>query len=208
MKQKMDKLKLKLKSNNKLIIFLVVLTFIGIISGTIFSLIISANDKKIVSEYLTDFLFAVQNNEINQFGAFINAILDNFSISIIIWLLGISIIGIPIILILFFSKSFVIGFTIGSLIINYNLKGCLLSLIYIFPHHVINIILYLLLVIYSLAFSIKLIYSLLKRKNIDFKPIINKYLYILIIIIVGFSFTSLYEAFIMPKIISIITALL
>ena len=80
MKQKMDKLKLKLKSNNKLIIFLVVLTFIGIISGTIFSLIISANDKKIVSEYLADFLSAVQNNDINQFGAFINAILDNFSI--------------------------------------------------------------------------------------------------------------------------------
>lgn len=87
---------------------------------------------------------------------------------------------------------------------NYKVKGLLISLIYIFPHHIINILLYTILIIYSLALSVKLIYSIFKRKSIDFKPIINKYLYILLICIVGFCLTSLYEAFIMPKLINLI----
>ena len=208
MKQKMDKLKNKLKSNKKLIIFLIALTIIGVIAGTIFSLIISSNDKTLVSDYLKSFFNAVNTNNINQIEALKNSIFDNYTIGTTIWLLGISIIGIPIILFLFFSKSFIIGFTIGSLIINYKIKGCLIALIYIFPHQIINIFIYLLLVIYSFAFSIKLLYSLVKRKSIDFKPIINKYLRILLISLIGFLFSSLYEAILMPKLISLIIPLI
>lgn len=208
MKAKMDKLKNKIKANNKLIIFLITLAIIGVIAGTIFSLIINSNDKILVSDYLKSFFNAVNENNINYLETLKNSIFDNFSISIIIWLLGISIIGIPVILILFFSKTFIIGFTIGSLIINYKIKGCLIALIYIFPHQIINIYLYLLLIIYSIAFSVKLIYSLIKRKNIDFKPIINKYLFILLICLIGFLLTSLYETFLMPKFISLIIPLI
>lgn len=202
--KKMDKLTHKIKSNKKIIIFLLTLIIIGIISGTIFSLVISSSDKSLVLEQLNSFLEAIKNNSLNQVDAFKNSILDNFSITIIIWLLGISIIGLPIIILLFFSKSFIIGFTIGNIILNYKTKGILLSLIYIFPHHITNIILYTILIIYALALSIKLIYSIFKRKIIDFKPIINKYLFILLICIIGFSLTSLYESFIMPKLIGLI----
>lgn len=202
--KKMDKLTHKIKSNKKIIIFLLTLIIIGIISGTIFSLVISSSDKSLVLEQLNSFLEAIKNNSLNQVDAFKNSILDNFSIAIIIWLLGISIIGLPIIILLFFSKSFIIGFTIGNIILNYKTKGILLSLIYIFPHHITNIILYTILIIYALALSIKLIYSIFKRKIIDFKPIINKYLFILLICIIGFSLTSLYESFIMPKLIGLI----
>lgn len=208
MKQKMDKLKIKLKSNNKILIFLLAFTVIGVISGTIFSLVINSDDKSLVSEYLNNFFEAVKLNEINSFDTLKNAIFDNFSSSIIIWLLGISIIGIPIILLIFFSKSFIIGFTIGNIIINYKLIGSLLSLIYIFPHQIINILTYSLLIIYSFAFSLKLIYALVKRKSIDFRPIINKYLHILLICIFIFTLTSIYEAFMMPILINLILPLM
>ena len=96
MKQKLDKLKFKIKTNNKIIIFLLALTIIGIISGTTFSLIISAEDKIIVSEYLNSFLQSIKSNSLNQIDALKNSIIDNFSITLVIWLFGISIIGIPI----------------------------------------------------------------------------------------------------------------
>lgn len=204
MKKIIDKITYRLKTNKKIIIFLTTLTIIGVISGTIFSLVISSQDKQLVLEHLKGFLESVKNNSLNPLNAFKNSILDNYSITLSIWLLGMSIIGLPIIILLFFSKSFIIGFTIGNIIINYKIKGCLISLIYIFPHHIINIILYMILILYSLAFSIKLIYSIFKRKSIDFKPIINKYLYILLLCIIGFALTSLYESFIMPKLINLI----
>lgn len=208
MKQKMDKLKNKLKFNSKTIIFLLSLTVVGIISGTIFSLVINSSDKALISEHLGGFFEAVKNNQLNSLDALKNSILDNYSISILIWLLGISIIGLPIIILLFFSKAFIIGFTIGSIMINYKLKGCLISFLYLFPHHIVNILLYLLLLVYAIALSIKLLYTFVKRKSIDFKPIISKYLGILFICLVGFVLTSLYEAFIMPKLINLILPLL
>ena len=208
MKVKMDKLKNKLKNNNKLIIFLVTLIIIGIIAGTIFSLVINSSDKTLVADHLKNFFEAVKNNNLNQLDAFKSAVIDNYISTIIIWLLGISIIGLPIILVLFFSKAFVIGFTIGCILINYKFKGLLISFLYLFPHQIINILLYLLLIIYSLAFSIKLLYTLIKRKSIDFKPIITKYLSILLICLVGFILTSLFEAFVMPNLINLISPLL
>ena len=204
MKKYMDKLTYKLKTNKKVIIFLLVLTTIGIISGTIFSLVISSDDKTLVLNQINGFFESIKNNSLNPLEAFKNSVIDNYSVTLVIWLLGISIIGLPIIILLFFSKSFIIGFTIGNIIMNYKVKGLIISLIYIFPHHIINILLYTILIIYSLALSVKLIYSIFKRKSIDFKPIINKYLYILLICIVGFCLTSLYEAFIMPKLINLI----
>lgn len=208
MKVKMDKLKNKLKNNNKLIIFLVTLIIIGIIAGTIFSLVINSSDKTLVADHLKNFFEAVKNNNLNQLDAFKSAVIDNYISTTMIWLLGISIIGLPIILVLFFSKAFVIGFTIGSILINYKFKGLLISFLYLFPHQIINILLYLLLIIYSLAFSIKLLYTLIKRKSIDFKPIITKYLSILLICLVGFILTSLFEAFVMPNLINLISPLL
>ena len=125
MKVKMDKLKNKLKNNNKLIIFLVTLIIIGIIAGTIFSLVINSSDKTLVADHLKNFFEAVKNNNLNQLDAFKSAVIDNYISTIMIWLLGISIIGLPIILVLFFSKAFVICFTIGSILINYKFKGLL-----------------------------------------------------------------------------------
>lgn len=208
MKIKLDKLKLKIKSNNKIIIFLLSLIILGIISGTIFSLIINSNDKSKVNEYITDFLMSIKNCKLLFIDVFKNSIIDNFLTTLIIWTLGISIIGVPIIIFLFFSKAFVVGFTIGSIIINYRINGCLLALIYLFPHQIINMLLYTTLMLYSLALSIRLIFVLIKRKSIDFKPIINKYAIILVVCLLGFTISALYEAFIMPKLIKSILSIL
>ncbi|MEG2028765.1 MAG: stage II sporulation protein M [Bacilli bacterium] len=208
MKIRMDKLKNRLKNNNKLIIFLVALVIFGVIAGTIFSLMINKSDKTLVANYLAEFIKTIDTNKINLIDIIKNSLFDNITLTLIIWLLGISIIGIPIILFAFFSKTFIIGFIVGSMIINYKIKGCLLALIYLFPHQIINTFLYLLLVLYSLALSFKLIFVLIKRKTIDFKPIMNKYVIVLGVSLLGFTLTALYEALIMPKLIKSIIPLL
>ena len=134
MKKYMDKLTYKLKTNKKVIIFLLVLTTIGIISGTIFSLVISSDDKTLVLNQINGFFESIKNNSLNPLEAFKNSVIDNYSVTLVIWLLGISIIGLPIIILLFFSKSFIIGFTIGNIIMNYKVKGLLISLIYILTY--------------------------------------------------------------------------
>lgn len=204
MKKKMDKLKEKIKANKQIIIFLLGLTIVAIIFGAIFVTVLNKNDQTLVKDYLEQYLNNIKNNKLDYLVAFKNSFISNLIYILTIWILGISIIGIPIMLFLFFTKSFILGFSISSIILNYKLKGCLLSFIYIFPHHIINIFLLILLVIYAFAFSIKIINALFNKQTIDFKLITNKYLTVLVITIIGILITSLIEVFITPLIIKLL----
>lgn len=198
----MDKLKTIIKNNRRSIIFLFILIAIALITGSIFSLMLNDNDKKIVSDSITNFFSNI--NSLNYIDTLKSAIVENGLFIFFIWILGFSIIGIPIILFSFFLKIFALGFSICNIITIYKTKGILLALFYIFPHHVINIVNYSLLTIVSLKVSISLLYAVFKRRKLDFKPIMNKYLIILGISIILALIATLLEIYLMPILIGIV----
>ena len=109
-----------------------------------------------------------------------------------------SVIGIPINLFIYFTKSFILGFSISSFILQYKSKGCLLSLIYIFPHQIINIIIYTTLLMFSMNFSKRLICSMKSKKLISFQVTFKRYSAILLISIVIITITTVIEIFVTP----------
>ncbi len=198
MSEAMDKLKAKTKTNKQMILFLSGISLIGLLFGSIFITVISKQDQSLIQSYMERFVNTVQNGKLNYANAILNTLVSNFSFTSIIWLLGISIIGIPIILFMYFTKSFMIGFSIASFILKYKAKGVLYAIVYIFPHHLINLIVFTLLLIYSLKFSYYLLNSILKKKTIHFKTLMNPYLSVLVIVMVTLLITSLYETFAVP----------
>lgn len=198
MKKQMDKLKNKTTSNKKIIVFLVGLFLIGLIAGSIFITIISKSDQALVKEYIKEFVNKADKNKLNYLEALKNASLSNGLFIVIVWLLGFSIIGIPIVIFMYFSKAFILGFSLSSFILQYKFKGLLLALIYFFPHHVVNILAYTLIMIYSLKISFILINSIIKRKTISFKAIMNRYLIVFAVSIGMVIVASLYECFVVP----------
>lgn len=198
MKKQMDKLKNKTISNKKTIVFLVGLFLIGLIAGSIFITIISKSDQALVKEYIKEFVNKADKNKLNYLEALKNASLSNGLFIVIVWLLGFSIIGIPIVIFMYFSKAFILGFSLSSFILQYKFKGLLLALIYFFPHHVVNILAYTLIMIYSLKISFILINSIIKKKTISFKAIMNRYLIVFAVSIGMVIVASLYECFVVP----------
>ena len=196
MKKKVDKLNIRI--NKKLLIFLITLIIVGVILGSLFTIILSKSDKSLITDYLNTYVSNINNHKLDYISALKQGLTSNILFVLIIWLLGISVIGLPIIIFMFFSKYFIMGFTISSIITNFKIKGCLLSFIYIFPHYIINILAFLLLMVYSISLSLKIIKSLLKKKTIDFKVIMNKYYVVLIINLIVILLTTLYEVFIVP----------
>lgn len=201
MKQLLDKLNSKISTNKKLLIFFVVLGIIGIISGSFFSIIIKSEDKTFVTEYLNNFFNNIKN--INYINTFLNSEISNIIFILIIWILGFSGFGIPIILFMYFSKFFSFGFSVASLIINYQFKGIIYSVIYVLPHLFIFIA-YTILMIYSLSLSLKIILAIFKKKSIDFKYIINRYLFILLVAFITINIGITIETFLMPNLIKLI----
>lgn len=208
LKKILDNFKQYFKVNRRLFLFLSVIIVIGIIAGSIFSIILKEEDLKLVTDYLMNYVDSINKMNINLTDGFISNLLSQLLIILIIWILGFSIIGIPIIFFLFFYKCFIFGFTVGSIIINYKVKGILLSVIYMFPHHIINLLILMVLIIYSYQLSLKILQAVLKKREISFKNITSNYFIVLMINISIELILSLYGAYIVPKLVKMIVPML
>jgi len=190
--------KTKFKSNKKMTIILLGITIIGIIAGSIFMTFITDTDKTLSAEYLKSFFDNIVSNKLDYISTLKNNFLSSFIYISVIFLLGISVIGVPIALIMYFIKSFTLGFSITTIILNYNLKGILYSVIYIFPSHIIRLFLFTMLVMYAIKVSSYLIYAIFNKLEINFKDIMNKYFKVFIICLIGITVTAILDTFLTP----------
>ncbi len=208
MKKYMDKLKSNIRINKNLFVFLVVIIAVGIATGSVFVTVLNNEDKVMVSDYLNNFLNNLNSNNLNYSGTLVNTLIFTLGGAFLIWLLGISVIGFILILLFLFIKAFALGFSIGSIIINFNFKGILIALAYIVPHHIINMMIFLLISSYALILSYRLINSFTKKKSFEFKGIFNKYLFVLGFSLIILLISVLYEVYGAPKLINLIVSLL
>ncbi len=201
MKKILDKFKLKIKIDKRILIFFITLIIVGLVMGIVLASVLSENDKLLVGQHLNDFIKIVESNELDKLTTLKNNVLTTLLYVIGIWLLGISVIGIPIIIGMFFVKCFIIGFSIGSIFISFGFKGSLFALFYAFPSSILTIISLLVLSVYAISFSTFLIYSILNKKTIDFKIMINKYLIVLAVNLGICLLMAVYDTYIMPLLI-------
>lgn len=208
MKKVISKVRNKVKLDKNLLLFFIILLFIGIVVGSVFVVMLNKADQTLIQEYLNGFLDNIQNNKIDYFLVLKNNLWNIVLFISVIWLLGISVIGLPVIVVMFFTKAFLLGFSIGSIIFTYKFKGILFALIYVFPGQVISLLACLILAMYAVSFSMKLIYALIKKKTIDFKYMINRYLLIFLITFTIVVIMSLYDTYLMPRLVHSILSII
>lgn len=209
MNNKLYAAKSSIIKQKKLYRIIITLMIFGIISGILFIFFISKESKTKALVSIKNF-FDLMNTStgVNYGKSLLNTLVNNIGYVLLIWLLGISIIGLPITIVLAFMKSFIVGFSISSIISCYKAKGILGAFLYVFPHQIIILFIYLLLSFYSISFSIKLFKSLFLKQTINFRVVMQKYIKILLISLTGIIIVSLYEVFISTYFIKLFTMLL
>lgn len=209
MKFNIKKTKNSILKQKKLYLFLIGLMVTGLIAGILFWFVISKEDKLLVTKNLTNFFSCIkEGNSINYGASLLNSVVTSLIYVILIWLLGISIIGLPIILVMMATKSFIVGFSIAGIISSYGLKGIVGALVYVFPHQIVFLLLLILLGFYASAFCIKLFKYLFLKQMINFKETMRKYLKILGISCLSVLVISLFETFISTYFIKLFTLLI
>ena len=188
------------KNQKRLYLLLIGLAFIAILSGIIFIFLIS-NSNKI---FIKDNLITYFNNLSSSTTIFFKSLFNNFIYIIIIWLFGISIIGIPVVVFMYLFKSFIFGFSISSIIYSFGIKGMFYVLCDLIFNKFIYLVIILLSTFYSLSFSYKLIKYLFLKKSINFRDAMNKYFKILIISLTVSLFITIYEVYILHFLIKIL----
>lgn len=122
--------------NNFIIYFTLTIFFlIGIISGSILINRLSAQQNyKLVSKFNWIFDYRVNTKPLDVFKI---TLFSNLKFMLIIWLTGLTSLGIVIIPFIISFRGGVIGFTVGYLIKEYGIKGFIFSLSGLLPHYLI-----------------------------------------------------------------------
>lgn len=193
-----DKTFHKIHTNKRMVVFLFTLLFMAVLFGSFFATKLNTDDINTIQSSLETFFTMTKQNKLNPLQAFFQSFGANIVFTIAIFLLGISVIGAPLMIVLFFMKAFTLGFTIASMIKIYHLKGLLYSFIYIFPHQVINLLVFIFFIMFSMSLSITLFQAILKKKTVDFSKVLNRYLFVLAMTAIILVITSLLEIYLMP----------
>lgn len=194
--------------SKKLNIFILSIIILGIILGSIFSTIITQNDQNLVIEKIKLFITNISDNSLNTITSFKNSISINLIYIIIIWILGMTLIGIPINTFLLFIKNFILGFSLSSFILTYSYKGLILSSIYLIFGELLTIVILSILTAYSIIFSSKLLKHIFKS-NIpnEIPKYLKNYSLIFVISIILCLISSISESFLVPTLVKLIIKL-
>lgn len=184
-------------------IFLLTLILIGVLSGIMFILFVSKADKQLIKEHLTLTFDTINDHRVNYSSTLLNNCVKNVLSLMFIYISGISIIGIPLILLYLFFKGFTFGFSISSIVSIYHYKGVFISFLYLLPGDFFLLIIWLLMGFYSINFSIKLFRYLFLKENIPLNIYFKKLNKILLISFISIIVISIIQTFLEPLIIDL-----
>ncbi len=127
-----------------------------------------------------------------------DAIWLNVKIVALMWILGLSMVGMPGIPIIVFLRGFIIGFTVGLLVNELGYKGMIFALVSVLPQNLIIVPATVLAGMAAIGFSVTLIKSLVLKRPINFGTYLMSYSIIMILISCTLVIASLIEGFITP----------
>ena len=184
-----DNFVIKYFKNNRFILIILVITFaVGIFAGVIYYK--NATSTEELSNYVEKFMDKINVEETKIYNVLKESLLKNTSIILIFWLLGASVIGIPILLFYVLYKGFSISFTISTIISTFGfVKGNVVSIVMLFFQNVISTAV----IFVAMSSAVKLAINILRRKK-DMKIELLRHTIMCLLCMVGMVLASIVEA--------------
>lgn len=138
--------------------FMVLIFVIGVVVGALAVKMLPEEQKLELLGYLKIFFQGLTQGPATDNGELFWQVAFNNAKTIgLMWLLGFTIIGVPFVLFIVFTRGFVIGFTVGFLVNEYIMKGLLFALASVLPHNFFAIPAVLVTGVSAMAFSMLLV---------------------------------------------------
>lgn len=202
--KKISNLNIKLTSKN-LFIFLISFSIVTFIIGIIFYYILNSSDKTEFNNGIINY-FTLKDNY-NYLDLLKSSFLENTFNSFLIWILGISVIGIIAVIFIYFCSLFSLGFSIASIFASYKAKGIIGTICYLFPSKACYLIVMFFLTFFAIKISYKIIKLCFTKEEINIKEEINRYFKVLLFSFFSLLAVSVLEVFVDPFIIGLFSKL-
>ena len=177
----------------------------GIVIGIYSVKYMGSFERSDLVSYLNNFSSTLKDGSINYQLIFIQTLKNNLPLILILWFLGLTMIGLPAILLLDLFKGFTLGFTMSFIISQLGTKGMWLSLIGIFPQNLIYIPAVVISSVIAMEFSITILKDRSEKKwtsNIWVRITSYSFMFILIS---SFMFLGFFmESYLSPNIVKLL----
>ncbi|HEX7064338.1 MAG TPA: stage II sporulation protein M [Bacillales bacterium] len=189
-----------IQDNSSVYTFTMVLLIMGVIFGAVIVNSLALSEKQDLFIYLKQFFGEVGDGNFASPEAMFSQSLTHYLKYIgFMWILGISIIGLPIILILLFLKGVVVGFTVGFLVNQMSWHGLMLAFVSVLPQNLILVPAFIIVSTASVSFSLKMIRQQFIRKNsTPILPQLFRYSLLVTVVCAVLALVSLFEAYVSP----------
>lgn len=189
-----------------LYIFVCILFVMGVVFGALLVNALTPQQKQDVGQYVNAFLAeasasgSAASEEIGSSTA--GRVWETFGAHarwvFFIWILGLSVVGVPLILLLDFLKGVLIGFTVGYLAGHWSWNGVLFAMLSVAPQNLIAVPAILIASVAAVSFSMALVRSRLASRGRTMKqPLVSFTLTTMLL--AGFMLAvSLFETYVSP----------
>lgn len=182
-----------------LYIFVTVLFVMGVLFGAIIVNTLTASQKQDLLHYMGYFFQGLnQDNIAEPRIAFQHAMGDHLKTLGLMWILGLSIVGLPLILILVFLKGLGIGFTVGFLANQLSWKGLWFAMVAVLPHNLLVVPAMIFVAVSGLQFSLLLVKNRLIQRRGTIYPQFLSYSVSVTAMAMVLVIASFFEAYVSP----------
>ncbi len=184
----------------------------GIIYGSFLIQSLSPSQKQEMIGYLSQFFHGLTNNGesiVSTNVALKQVLYEHLKYLVVIWFLGLSIIGMPLIFLLIFMKGFVIGFTVSFLISQLQWKGFVFSFVSILPQNLLIVPVFIIASVAGIAFSLSLVLSRVRKNGCSQFTLQTVLSYSFLMLIMGsiLVFASGFETYVSPNLMKSVASL-
>lgn len=190
-----------MRENQSLYVFTIVLFAMGVVFGAIIVNSLSLAQKQDLFGFLQYFFKNMDQNGIadpsEHFGQAMWYYLKTVGI---MWIFGLSIIGVPMILLMLFLKGIVIGFTVGFLVNEFQWQGITFSLAGVLPQNMLIVPAFIITGVAGISFSLRLIKTRLLSQRGEIWPHFISYSLLMVGMVAVLAVAALFESYISPTV--------
>jgi len=196
--------------NLALYFFIILLFVVGVVFGALAVKTLGEEQKAELITYLQVFFQGLNKGQATGVDTGLvvkQAVFNNIKTVVIIWLLGITVIGVPVILFIVFTRGFVVGFTVGFLVDEYLLRGVAFAIAAVIPHNFLVLPAVIISAVSGVSFSLLIIKKRFRHHRVNLTQEFMSYtglsFIMLLIIITG----GMVEGYITPVFMKLATKL-
>ncbi|MGI2295742.1 stage II sporulation protein M [Paenibacillus sp. GXUN7292] len=121
---------------------------------------------------------------------------------LLLWLLGVTVIGLPGVLILIFVKGSILGFSMGTFIAQFGWKGIVFSAAAFGPQNIIIIPAMVIMTAGAMSYAIQFVQLRVLKQQIKESPKLIEFTTVSVVMLVMFLAAALLEAYLSPPLIN------